>query len=449
MRTPIFFIPMAAVAAALCFTACSSDKDELADMLAQQENSLLTEEPSVSSSPFAISIDEAQKTLEEILAKEDGQGSATRGAQHQRRIKNRFASRSNKMATRSAGDSNQESENPLLYVFNFEDNEGFAVMGADKRGAPLLALVESGEFTPGMTTDNLGFAISMSQAVAAYSQMIVEAGSDTVYNTNGFVMTATVKDSITVNKNGQCQVAWHQWSPYNLLCPPYSQVEQNCPTGCDATAAAQLMSIYKYPSSYAGQTFNWDSMIAGTDNDGVARLMMLLGLPVNLNNNYTPNNSSAHLEDVPHALQNFGYAHPGVYADYDANVVMSHVLAGLPVLMRGRATKSFYMGTPPNPLIYMYSEPSKHAWLVDGGKIVTITIQVHNFLTGEHAVIGPNTAKYIHCNFGWEDANRYNGLFLTNNIDTVDKIISEQGQTYISDHYYQFDLKMVTGISPQ
>ena len=436
---------MAAVAAALCFTACSSDKDELADMLAQQENSLLTEEPSVSSSPFVISIDEAQKTLEEILAKEDGQGSTTRGAQHQRRIKNRFASRSNKVATRSAGDSDQESENPLLYVFNFEDNEGFAVMGADKRGAPLLALTESGEFTPGMTTDNLGFAISMSQAVAAYSQMIVEAGSDTVYNTNGFVMTATVKDSITVNKNGQCQVAWHQWSPYNNNCPT------GCPSGCVATAVAQLMSIYKYPSSYGAFTFDWDEMIANTECKDIPRLMQLLGLPVNLNMQYSAQGSGAYDFSIPQTLQNFGYAQPGTFGNYNSEVVMAYVLTGQPVLVGGKSTKYRYLGTYPNLITYLNYDLVGHTWLVDGGKIVTITIQVHNFLTGEHAVIGPNTAKYIHCNFGWKDADSYNGLFLCNHIDTSDSIdsTSTQGFTYVSDHYYQYGLDMVVGMSPQ
>ena len=444
MRTPIFFVPMAAVAAALCFTACSSDKDELADMLAQQENSLLTEEPSVSSSPFVISIDEAQKTLEEILAKEDGQGSTTRGAQHQRRIKNRFASRSNKVATRSAGDSDQESENPLLYVFNFEDNEGFAVMGADKRGAPLLALTESGEFTPGMTTDNLGFAISMSQAVAAYSQMIVEAGSDTVYNTNGFVMTATVKDSITVNKNGQCQVAWHQNSPYNKFCPT------GCPTGCVATAVAQLMSIYKYPSSYGAFTFNWDEMIADTACTDIPRLMQQLGLPTNLNMEYTENGSGSTIAYAPRTLQHFGYVHPGTFLDYNSDIAMNYVLTGQPILMRGYATEFIYSGTSPN-LTYVGYNTYGHAWLVDGGEILTITIQVHNFLTGEHAVIGPNTAKYIHCNFGWGESNKYNGLFLCNNIDTKDSKVGppKYEYTYLSDNNFQYNLGMVVGISPQ
>ena len=446
MRKTIFFIPMAAVAAALCFTACSSDKDELADMLAQQENSLLTEEPSVSSSPFAISIDEAQKTLEEILAKEDGQGSTTRGAQHQRRIKNRFASRSNKVATRSAGDSDQESENPLLYVFNFEDNEGFAVMGADKRGAPLLALTESGEFTPGMTTDNLGFAISMSQAVAAYSQMIVEAGSDTVYNTNGFVMTATVKDSITVNKNGQCQVRWGQGSPYNRYCPT------GCPTGCTATAVAQLMSIFKYPSSFGAITFDWDTMIEYPLSTDISQLMLLLGLPGNLNMNYTSTGSGAKFENVTRTLQNFGYSHSGICADYNADVVMNHVLAGLPVLLDGYETYYVYNENPQTTLNYggyISSGTEGHAWLADGGKIITMTTQIHNFLTGEHAVLGPTHLKYVHCNFGWD--GEFNGLYLCNHhIDAPDKVNNDYpapGITTIYDNNFQYNCNMVTGIA--
>ena len=282
-------------------------------------------------------------------------------------------------------------------------------------------------------------------AAVAAALCFTACSSDKVYNTNGFVMTAIVKDSITVNKNGQCQVRWGQGSPYNRYCPT------GCPTGCVATAVAQLMSIYKYPSSYGAFTFNWDEMIADTACTDIPRLMQLLGLPGNLDMKYTTDGSYSNLEKASHTLQNFGYSHHGICADYNADVVMNHVLAGLPVLMGGFSTKYIYSGTSPNPLIYIGNGRVGHAWLVDGGKIITITIQVHNFLTGEHAVIGPNTAKYIHCNFGWGDKIEYNGLFLTNNIDTEDSVDPQitSGITFICDNYFQFDLTMLTGISPQ
>lgn len=43
---------------------------------------------------------------------------------------------------------------------------------------------------------------------------------------------------------------WDQVKPYNLLCPKIAT--DNCPTGCVATAAAQVMKYYNYPEQGEG-----------------------------------------------------------------------------------------------------------------------------------------------------------------------------------------------------
>ena len=44
---------------------------------------------------------------------------------------------------------------------------------------------------------------------------------------------------------------WDQGKPYNLLCPKIAT--DNCPTGCVATAAAQIMKYYNYPEQGEGE----------------------------------------------------------------------------------------------------------------------------------------------------------------------------------------------------
>ena len=46
------------------------------------------------------------------------------------------------------------------------------------------------------------------------------------------------------------ETRWNQVTPYNLKCPKIS--EKNCPTGCVATAAAQIMKYFNYPAQGKG-----------------------------------------------------------------------------------------------------------------------------------------------------------------------------------------------------
>ena len=59
-----------------------------------------------------------------------------------------------------ANTSNRSANNTsdtLMYVFNFEENQGFAIVSADKNIIPLLAVTESGNYDPDMQTGIEGF----------------------------------------------------------------------------------------------------------------------------------------------------------------------------------------------------------------------------------------------------------------------------------------------------
>ncbi len=52
----------------------------------------------------------------------------------------------------------------LMYVFNFDDNQGFAVIATDKKVPPLIAVTELGSYDPEVTPENPGLAIYMDMA---------------------------------------------------------------------------------------------------------------------------------------------------------------------------------------------------------------------------------------------------------------------------------------------
>ena len=73
--------------------------------------------------------------------------------------------RSRQFATRATVDS--LSIDTLLYFVNFADNQGFAVVAADKRTSPILALIDKGNYKAKdlAQEDNPGFLSFIEQAI--------------------------------------------------------------------------------------------------------------------------------------------------------------------------------------------------------------------------------------------------------------------------------------------
>lgn len=91
--------------------------------------------------PMYVSIDEAESMLLEIMDRMDAIGTKSDGGSVRRTISGRY-SKIFSDATKS-GD-----EVPVVHVFNFEDESGFAIMSADRRVAPMLAFAFKGCLKP-------------------------------------------------------------------------------------------------------------------------------------------------------------------------------------------------------------------------------------------------------------------------------------------------------------
>ena len=87
---------------------------------------------------FRVPEEEALRQLDNVL---DILDTPTRGGK--RTVKEIFEHRSAR--TRSTDGS---TPNSLLYIVNFDDDQGYAVLAADSRLEPVLALIDSGVYTP-------------------------------------------------------------------------------------------------------------------------------------------------------------------------------------------------------------------------------------------------------------------------------------------------------------
>lgn len=176
-----------------------------------------------------------------------------------------------------------ETEETGIYVFNSEN--GFVVISADDAFPAVLAY-------------STGSPYDASMAPPAMKEML-EAYHHTV--------TSTVKTRFSVPTRADIapliQTQWDQEEPYNLLTP------NNYPTGCVATATAQIMYYHKWP-----ETFDWDKMkttYTSTDTgdavNAVAKLMADVGEKVFME--YGDDESSARFIDACEALRyDFGYS---------------------------------------------------------------------------------------------------------------------------------------------
>lgn len=210
---------------------------------------------------------------------------------------------------------------PAVYMFSRGESGGYLVVAADDSTTPLLGysdqwkLPSSEEELP----DGLRYWLgSLAEQVAFNSRHGLKPSFRTESQRDNIAPLVATK--------------WNQSSPYNDLCP--EQNNQRCVTGCVATAMAQVLKYYGYPTKgigtysyqwnnngtettlsfdYGNTTFDWANMTDTYDDNStavektaVATLMKACGVAVDMNYKY--NASGAQSWKVGRAyIEQFGY----------------------------------------------------------------------------------------------------------------------------------------------
>lgn len=97
---------------------------------------------------YKISPEEARMELTEFLSSYNCKNAITRSALETNNIE--IVAIRNNETTRSASNDDSLLDSigidTLMYAINFADNKGFALVAADKRTCPILALIDEGSF---------------------------------------------------------------------------------------------------------------------------------------------------------------------------------------------------------------------------------------------------------------------------------------------------------------
>jgi hypothetical protein len=246
-----------------------------------------------------------------------------------------------------------EDINDAFYIFNAEDNNGFVIVSGDERTEDILGYSETGSIDLNNLPQN------MQSWLEGYRSEIQNLGNKSIQKIRRSAKSAVAP---------LIQTKWSQGHPYSNLCPLTNGYQ--CPTGCTATAMAQVLYYYKWPQietaeipEYTGSCskifcpalpptiFDWDNMrleynitngvpdYSQEEADAVAKLMRYCGQAVHMD--YQLGGSSGRV-DAKTLVYNFWYGWNARYARrkfYSSseweNLIYKEVSEGRPVLYMG------------------------------------------------------------------------------------------------------------------
>lgn len=391
-----------------------------------------------------ISLDESRKDLEGILSSINK--AETRSNISKRYIVSAFSLGDSSILTRSVN-SNKDSCT-YLHVFNFNDDNGFAIMSGDKRFESLLALTERGHIQKNDTIDSPVLTDLLERARVNIIKLDKINEGDEITSIYGpWVNTVYIP-------NGLCQVKWGQSYPFWNKCPQKTDNSgelKTCYTGCVATATAQLMSIYKYPDTYNNHLYNWDKLSSckayydfdSESADQISNLMKDLGESYNLDMNYGTDGSSAQFSNIQRTLSNFGYSNSGILGDYNHNIVVNELLQNHPILISGYDTelidKEKFLGITVHTT-YIYK--GGHTWLMHG--LLERSRTITTYKNGIEFRSSIQTEYYPLCNFGWDGFE--DGYYLSELFDASRGPSFNESTRSNTENNFQYKLQILYNI---
>ena len=351
--------------------------------------------------------------------------------------------------TKEAGFSN-------LYIFN--SNPGFVVMAADDCVQPILGYSLTDNFDAKDMPENLRWWLQgYSDEIQSAIDNQMKATSETSNMWKDLAEGNSKAGKATMAVAPLIQTKWNQNKYYNNLCPAVSDGPNgHAYTGCVATAMAQIMKYWSYPSTGIGShSYTWNGQIL---NANFGATTYDWNNMADYYEYYFENGTDQYANPLPEpsaeeiaAVATLMY-HCGVSVDmiYGGNSTggsaapNAYVANALKTYFNFKNTAQHKQKSY-NSTIY-YTDDEWIAMLkadLDASRPIQYGGQDPNGNSG-HAFVcdGYNSDDYFHFNWGW--AGRYNGYFSLNNLDTG----ANSGEAGAGNGVYTRDQEAVFGIEP-
>lgn len=308
-------------------------------------------------------------------------------------------------------------DKPIYYVFDVNGLNSFVMVSGEDLVTPILGYSTEGYFPVNNVNPEAQKWFENYKSQIIYVKENIKSTTEEItlkwrkYYENITVVQAAGRGAQAVNP--LCQTKWNQAPNENGACPYSNQYNERCVTGCVATAMAQIMKFWNYPSQGVGShsyndqnfgtqaanfgatTYNWAGMgnTLSSPNADVATLMYHCGVAVEMSYGVgaTGGSSAFVVASLSPGQACAEYAYK-TYFGYDASSLQgvsrdNYIDANWISLLKGELDAG-------RPVQYAgFGQGGGHTWVCDG-------YDQNNF---------------FHQNWGW--GGNSDGFFSLNNLD--------------------------------
>lgn len=294
----------------------------------------------------------------------------------------------------------------LLYIVNYTDENGFAIISASKSGEALLGFAEKGTYDEETAKENTNFDFFMAQAM---DYVVSNLGS----SNDGLIPDPSRPVTLTSYIYPRVDMEWGQVYPEGMFCP-------NGIAGCVQTATAQILSYLEQPTYIH---FEYPER----DITSAALLWNVIKKHKKSTNNTDAAVHSTECigKDGSHKTlarlcREIGYINSAMYNENSTGVYRVNDIRALNKLVPDN-TEPYYYSFDSTPSLYERLRDDNcvamimgrdntsggHAWVCDGAKLVT-TIRTNILFDG---TVEKETTESIYYHFNWGWNGSYNGYF--------------------------------------
>lgn len=299
-----------------------------------------------------------------------------------------------------------QPEGSEFYVFNRPGGDGWVIVAGDNGASPtILAYSDKGSFDYNKSPD------ATKTILTGYTKSIQDLRQSGI--SESIPSKAPKRAAIIVAP--LLKTSWNQNTPYNNQCPTADEGGGRCPTGCVATAIAQIMNYWQWPKQGYGKhtntdnnetrdfsqsTYDWDNMLDSYSDytevqaNAVAQLMADVGCAMNMM--YRSSESGTWAIDAAQALlRNFSYS---------GELHMHHMMDKKGIKVNNLTAEQGSEIDEDDEALIRSELASKRP----------IYMGVSSRYKEKHAVVcdGYDADDYFHINFGWgSDADGFYRLY--------------------------------------
>ena len=313
-----------------------------------------------------------------------------------------------------------------LYIFTTENS--FVVMAADDRVKPILGYSLTGAFVAKDMPSNVrGWLQGYNDEIQSAIESQMRATAENTQLWKDLVDGNSKAARATTLVAPLIQTKWNQNKYYNDLCPAVSDGPVGkAYTGCVATAMAQIMKYWEYPThgvgthSYIwnGQTLNADFDATTYDWDNMADYYEYYyenGTAPNVT--WLSNPSEEEIAAVATLMYHCGVS---IEMEYGGNSTGG---SGASTSLVAEALKTFFNYSP-DIVFLSKTDYDDETWItmvkneLDDHRPLEYCGQDPDPQGGGHAFVcdGYNSDSYFHFNWGW--SGHYDGYFSLDNLNT-------------------------------